>query len=225
MNENIRWLLIKIALIIGVVGTLGYGIYLNKQKSLDISQFDKDSIIAANDQNGQVGDAVLGNPNAPVKVIEYGDYQCPACGRNRKIFENLVQQYPDKVVLIFRHFIIPGHTDARLASGVAIAASRQGKFWEMHDKIFENTAEWVGQGDKREAIFQKYAEELGLNIEQYKTDLNSSQINQKINFDMELGRAHKLSGTPTIIVNGESVSSTVWSDSTKFKQFIESKFN
>ena len=223
MNEDRKWLVIKIGLALSVIGVIIYGIYVNNQNKIDITKYNKDDIVAANQDNGEFDDAVLGNRNAKVKVIEYGDYQCPACGRYHKTFEKLVEKYPNQVALVFRHYILPDHTDARLASGVALAAARQGKFWQMHEKIFKNQSEWTGQGDKRESIFEKYAQELGLDLAKYKADLKSKSISQKIDFDMELGRAHKLNATPTIIINSEAIDPNTWSDEAKLHTLIENK--
>lgn len=223
MNEDKKWPIVIIVLVMAVIGILGYGIYSNKSNKLDISKYNKDGIISANADNGQFADLVLGNPQAKVIVVEYGDYQCPACAHNRHIFEDLIKTYPDKVALIFRHFVLPGHPDAKAASAASLAAARQQQFWAMHDKIYDNQQQWSGKSDQRLAIFETYAKELGLNLEQFRQDFNSAEVNQKIKFDIALGKAHQVTATPSMIVNGEQVPVETWSDPAKLKSLIESK--
>lgn len=223
MQEDKKWLFFRVGLVIAFIGLVVYGVYANNQNKLDISKYNKDAIIASNDDDGGFGDIVLGNLNAKVLVIEYGDYQCPACGTYREKFEKLVTTYPDQVALVFRQYIIPGHTDARAASAAALAAARQGKFWEMHDKLYAGADNWSGKSDQRATIFENYAQEIGLNLDQYRQDLQSEAITKKIAFDMALGKAHKLTETPTVIVNGEKVGGETWSDDTKFASLINSK--
>lgn len=223
MDEDQKWLIVRVGLVIGVIGLIAYGIYSNNQNRLDITKYNKDAAISANADNGQFNDVVLGDANAKITVIEYADYQCPACGRYAPVFEKLTKDYPGRVKLVFRNFILPGHTDARAAAGVALAADRQGKFWEMHHKLFATQRDWVDQGSKRTEVFENLAKELGLDLNKFRQDLADEAISKKIKFDMELGRAHNLNATPTIVVNGELVPAETWSNSTKLKQLIDTK--
>lgn len=221
MDEDRKWLFIRIGLVLAVIGLIGYGIFANNRDRLDITKYDKNSAISANDHNGHFDDIVLGDNNAKVTIIEYSDYQCPACARYASLFEGMVNDYPGQVKLIFRNFLLPGHIDARAASSAALAANRQGKFWEMHHELFTKQADWTDQGEKRTAALEKLAQSIGLDLNKFRTDMNSEEVVKKIKFDMELGKAHNLRGTPTIIINGETVNSEIWSDKTKLKQLIE----
>lgn len=223
MDEDRKWLIIRIGLVLSVIGVIIYGIYSNNQNRLNIDKYNKDTAISANADNGQFDEIVLGDANAKITVVEYADYQCPACGRYASVFENLTKDYPGQVKLIFRNFILPGHTDARAAAGVALAAYRQSKFWEMHHKLFENQDAWVDQGAKRTEIFENMAKDLGLNLDKFRQDLASEDISKKIKFDMALGRAHNLNATPTIIIDGQFIPSETWGNSTKLKDLIENK--
>lgn len=219
--EQQQWPLLRIGLTIALIGLIIYGIFTNQTNQLDISRYNKDQPIAANVDNGQFADLTLGKAEAPIKVIEYADYQCPACGHYRSQFEQLVAKYPDQVSLTFRNYILPGHTEARAAAGAALAAARQNKFWPMHAKLFDQAEQWSHQTDQRTALFEQYAQELGLNLEQFRQDLQSPTITQKIKFDMALGNAHQLEATPTVIVNGQKLPPETWSDTTKLEQFIQ----
>lgn len=220
MEEDRKWLIVRIGLVLSVVGLIIYGIYSNNQGRLDITKYNKDTAISANADNGNFNEIVLGDANAPVTVIEYADYQCPACGHYKQVFQGLVNDYPGKVKLIFRSFILPGHTDARAASAVALAADRQGKFWPVHNQLFERQTEWSGAGEKRTAIFEDIAQKAGLDLDKFRTDLQSDDITKKIKFDMELGRAHNLNATPTLIINGKPVESSIWADKDKLKTYM-----
>lgn len=220
MEEDRKWLIIRIGLVLSVVGLIIYGIYSNNQNRLDITKYNKDSAISANADNGNFNEITLGDANAKVTVIEYADYQCPACGRYKDVFQGLVKDYPGQVKLIFRNFILPGHTDARAASGVALAAERQGKFWQVHSQLFERQTEWSGSGEKRTEIFEDIAKKAGLDLDKFRADLQSDDITKKIKFDMELGRAHNLNATPTLIINGKLVESDTWADKDKLKNYM-----
>lgn len=220
MEEDRKWLIVRIGLVLSVVGLIVYGIYSNNQNRLDITKYNKDSVISANADNGNFNEIVLGDTNAKVTVVEYADYQCPACGRYKDVFQGLVKDYPGQVKLIFRNFILPGHTDARAASAVALAAERQGKFWQVHSQLFERQAEWSGSGEKRTEIFEDIAKKAGLDLDKFRTDLQSDDITKKIKFDMELGRAHNLNATPTLIINGKLVESDTWADKDKLKNYM-----
>lgn len=220
MDEDRKWLIVRVALVLSVVGLIVYGIYYNHQNRLDITKYNKDTAISANADNGNFDEIVMGDANAPITVIEYADYQCPACGRYKQVFQGLVNDYPGKVKLIFRNFILPSHTDARAASGVALAAQRQGKFWQVHAQLFERQAEWSGAGEKRTDIFEDIAKKAGMDLDKFHADLKSDEIAKKIKFDMELGKAHNLSATPTLIINGKYVDSEIWGNKDKLKQYM-----
>lgn len=223
MQEDKKWLILRIGLVVVFIGLIAYGIYANNRNKLNIDNYNKDSIIAADEQNGGFGDLVLGKRDAKIVVVEYGDYQCPACGTYRHKFDKLVKNHPDQVALVFRQYILPGHTDARAASATALAAAKQGKFWEMHEKIYAGLENWSGKSDQRAAVFEGYARELGLDLERYRNDLHSHDITKKINFDMALGKAHGLTATPTVIINGENVDSEIWSDEAKITKYLADK--
>ena len=93
----------------------------------------------------------------------------------------------------------------------------------MHHKLFATQRDWVDQGSKRTEVFENLAKELGLDLNKFRQDLADEAISKKIKFDMELGRAHNLNATPTIVVNGELVPAETWSNSTKLKQLLDTK--
>lgn len=150
-------------------------------------------------------DHVRGNPQAPVTVIEYSDFQCPACRYYEPLLTQLVTDFGDQVAVVYRHFPLTTiHANAQAAAQAAEAAGRQNKFWEMHDLLFERQSEW--SADRRAAeTFEQYATELGLNLDQFKTDYNSTDVRDVISRQVASGLAADLPGTPSIFINGQLI--------------------
>jgi protein-disulfide isomerase len=161
------------------------------------------------------GDAVLGNANAKVTIVEFSDFECPYC---RSFFigayPELKKNYIDtgKVKLVFRHFPLSFHVGARPAALAAQCAGDQGKFWEMHDKIFSEQQKQ--EADKntvtRTVSFEAadvntWAKSLGLNMTTYTTCMTSEKYGKKVDADIAAGTTFGVSGTPTFFVNGQFV--------------------
>jgi protein-disulfide isomerase len=143
-------------------------------------------------------DHIQGNINAPIELVEYGDYQCPHCGRAYPIIKNIQKKLGNKISFVFRNFPLSEiHPNAMNAAVAAEAASAQDKFWEMHDIIFEN------QGHLSDVDLIKYAVKLGLNIEQFKADFEKPKYLEKVETDFESGIRSGVNGTPSFFINGE----------------------
>jgi protein-disulfide isomerase len=177
--------------------------------SLDLTGVENNSIIAASDQNGNIADHVTGSSDNKIMLIEYGDYQCPSCGGAYPNLKTLLDDYP-QVTFVFRNFPLTTiHPNARAAAAVAEAAGIQGKYWEMHDKLYETQNDWSSlDASKRTTIFNSYARDLGLDVNKFTTDLTAKNVNQKITFDIELGKKNSVSATPTLFLNGEKLDDT-----------------
>ena len=146
-----------------------------------------------------------GNQEAKVILIEYSDFQCPACGTYYPVIRELFQEFNKDIVFVYRHFPLRNiHPNADLAARAAEAAGRQGKFWEMHDLIFEHQKEWADRKDARE-VFLQYAQSLNLDREQFLVDVDSSEIKDKIDIDYKSGLNFKVNATPTFFLNGEKL--------------------
>lgn len=138
-------------------------------------------------------------------IVEYADFQCPYCGSYFPLLDQVKQTYGDEIKVIFRSFPITStHPQAMAAHRAAGAAAKQGKFWEMHDQIFINQQTWSGNTGAA-AIFETYAEALELNMDQYKTDVASDSVLEKINSDANSGKSLGVSATPTIFFNGQKL--------------------
>lgn len=143
----------------------------------------------------------LGPTNAKVTVVEFGDFQCPACGAAHPIVKQLKAEYKDKVLFVYREYPLAMHEHAKFAAFAAEAAGAQGKFFEMHDKLFDNQKDWGESKDAEEKIFT-YAEELKLDMDKFKSDVENKTYGKKIDQDISDGNAAGVEATPTFYING-----------------------
>jgi len=172
----------------------------------------------ATDEAITLADKVKGNPDATVVLAEYSDFQCPACASFTPILKEIVDTYGDQVRFEYHHFpLISIHPSAELAARVSEAAGAQGKFWEMHDLLFERQTSW-SQNINPKNLFTSYAEELGLDIDKFNRDLNSKTVREAVQNDMREGRTLLINATPTFYLNGEKMEITTFED---FKKQIE----
>ncbi|MDP2696359.1 MAG: thioredoxin domain-containing protein [bacterium] len=150
-------------------------------------------------------DWVKGNAVASVTLIEYSDFQCPACGTYYSLVQQLNEEFGDRIQFVYRHFPLRQiHANAELAARAAEAAGRQGKFWEMHDLIFENQRSWSDQSSA-EDVFVSYAETLELNIKQFRSDIDDGEIKGKVSDDYSSGIRSGVDSTPTFFLNGVKI--------------------
>jgi protein-disulfide isomerase len=148
----------------------------------------------------------LGDPKAPVTLEEFGDFECPPCGVLHPILKGLEAEYgPTKVRIIFREFpLVPNHVHALAAARAAEAAGLQGRFWEMHDLIYEHQKDWHEAFDVR-PIFEGYAKTIGLDVTQFARDNTSEIVERRIFLDGKRGHSLGVQGTPTVFLNGKEV--------------------
>jgi len=178
---------------------------------IDLSGIENNSIIAASDQNGNIGDHVEGSTEDRIFLIEYGDFQCPSCGAANPNVETLMSEYGDKVTFIFRNFpLVTIHPNAKAAAAAAEAAGLQGAYWDMHNMLYDNQDDWNSlSSSKRTDVFTQYASTLGLDTDQFVSDMGGDQVTQKIRFDMALGNDLGVSATPTFYLNGTELDADV----------------
>lgn len=138
----------------------------------------------------------LGNMNAPVQLVEFGDYQCPYCGQAQTVVEQVRQAAGSSLVYVFRNFPLPMHQYAMPAAEAAEAAAAQGKFWEMHKLLYQN------QDRLAPSDLLQYAQQLGLNMDRFRHDLDTHAGRRKIERDVQSGEESGVPGTPTFFVNG-----------------------
>lgn len=149
-------------------------------------------------------DYVAANKKAKVMLVEYSDFQCPACGQYHPLIKQVLAKYKDQIGFVQRHFPLQQHENAIVAARAAEAAGKQGKFYEMGDVLFTNQKEWEEMDDPTK-IFEKYAGKLKLNMEQFKKD-NTDSLDKKIEADRLSGVALGVNSTPTFFLNGVKLS-------------------
>ncbi|WP_163870607.1 DsbA family protein [Myxococcus eversor] len=151
-------------------------------------------------QKVDVGNApVKGPKNAPVTIVAFSDFECPFCSRVVPTLKQIEDQYGGKVKVAFKNQPLPMHANAKAAAAAALAAHEQGKFWEMHDKLFAN------QRALDRASLDKYAQELNLNVAKFKAALDENKFAAQIDADAAEGSRLGASGTPTFFINGRTL--------------------
>jgi protein-disulfide isomerase len=140
--------------------------------------------------------------SSPVVLEEYGDYQCPPCGVLYPILKQIESEYGNQLKVVFHHFPLAKiHKNAMAAAHAAEAARNQNKFWEMHDHLYLNQNAWKDLDDPKPTFIQ-YAKELGMNVDRFTRDMDSPQVEQRINDDMQKGASLGVTGTPTVFIDG-----------------------
>jgi len=147
---------------------------------------------------------VRGNPDALVTVEEFGDFQCPPCGSFAGFIDGLVKEYNPRLRVVFRNFPLKSHEHAREAALAAEAAGLQGRFWEMHDVLYREQAVWTKAPNVRE-LFDSYAGTIGLNVDQFRKDMESEKVKARVDSDEERGHSFGIERTPTIFINNRSL--------------------
>jgi len=154
---------------------------------------DKQAAMAKNDAPS------VGPENAKVTIVEFSDFQCPFCSKAATATQELKKKYAGKVRIVFRQFPLSFHDKAHLAAEAAMAAHAQGKFWEFHDKAFAN------QSALDRPALEKYAQEIGLKMDEFKKALDEKKYVPAVDADMELGKQVNVQGTPTMFINGKRI--------------------
>ena len=142
-------------------------------------------------------DHAVGPSDAPVTLVEYGDYECPDCGNAYPIIKRLIREMPADLRFVFRNFPLSNvHPHASVAAQAAESAAAQGKFWEMHDQLYEH------QRELADMEMSRFALRIGLEIYRFEADLSGERFSKRVSDDYESGVASGVVGTPTFFVNG-----------------------
>jgi protein-disulfide isomerase len=181
------------------VGALRYVVRLVDQGFTDseVSEALAKRYRAVSPKKIDVADAPMkGNPGARVTLVEFADYECPHCKRFQPVLHQILDEFPKDVKLYFKHYPLPQHTMARLAAEGAVAAQKQGKFWQFQDKL------WEHQDELSPAEIEKVAKESGLDVAKFRQDLASEAVKAKVEKDKTEGAAAGLQATPTLYIDG-----------------------
>lgn len=179
--------LVIAAIALALVGSFAYAHYAGKKANEGVT----------------VETRVLGNPDAETVLVEYSDFECPACAQFHPYVKEVIAEHGDDLRFEYRHFpLINIHPTAVAAAHAAEAAAQQDKFFEMHDILFERQGEWARSGNPK-AHFIEYARELGLDEEQFTRQMDASIIDDGIMASFNEARSQGFTGTPTFVLNGE----------------------
>jgi protein-disulfide isomerase len=170
---------------------------------------DPDRVYQVNIENAPT----RGPADAAVTLVEFSDFQCPFCARVGPTIKQIEKEYGDRVRIVFKHLPLSMHTKAPAAHAAAEAAALQGRFWEMHDRIFEN------QREMSEEKYLEWAGELGLDVERFKRDMASSEVKARVERDRLEASSLGVSGTPAFFLNGRYLSGA--KPFSEFKQRID----
>ena len=149
----------------------------------------------------------LGPATAPVTLEEFGDFQCPPCATMAGTLKGIEEKYGERLRLLFHHFPLAIHVHAREAALASEAAHLQGRFWEMHDLLYQEQLVWTKAPDVP-ALFNSYAAKIGLDVERFKKDMQTLEAKARVAADQKLGTARGVTSTPTIFINGVVVPAT-----------------
>ncbi len=197
----------KEAIVLGAIAlvVIVVGIVLFKSSAPDPKNagtaIDASSLIRTHSQRS-------GPDNAKATLVEFGDFQCPACGAAHPTIKAIQETNKDKSFqFVFRNFPLSQHQNAMLAAEVVESAGNQGKYWEMHNKVYETQAEWSESTSARE-IFTGYAKDLGLDLTKFNNDLDKQTFAEIIKTDMADGNKLGVNATPTFYFNGQKLDHT-----------------
>lgn len=180
---------------------------LQNKADIDYDAYDLNSVIAADENTGGLAENVDGDPEAPVLLYEYGDYQCTACAPMNPYINELLEEYDGKVAVVFRTYIMSYHDNGVAAASAANAAAIQGYWKEYKDLLYETQNDWYyAEGDERQQLFEQYFEQATDgkgDLEQFRQDMGSKEVAQKIKFDAALSERVGLEWTPSFYLDGE----------------------
>ena len=173
------------------------------------SDYDFSSIIAPDIHNGNIGDHVKGDEDAPVLIFEYADFQCPGCASMNTRINEAIKKADGKLAVVYRNYLLSYHRNGTAAASAAEAAGLQGYWKPYADKLFENQAEWeYTTGSERTTLFDKYFIEVTDgkgDLNKFHQDIASDQVSQKISFDMGIGKRIDISATPAFYIDGQLI--------------------
>jgi protein-disulfide isomerase len=162
------------------------------------------------------GDHILGPSDAPVTLVEYGDFECPHCGAAYPILKSLLADLGDRVRFVYRHFpLTRSHPHAGRAAEAAEAAAAQGKFWEMHARLFEH------QDALTDDDLIAHAQAIGLDVDRFREAMDEGIYEPRVQADFRGGVRSGVNGTPTFLINGERYAGR-WRDESAFRDALVS---
>lgn len=188
-----------------------------------VSSPTKTASVAANVAPVSEKDITKGNKDSKVTLIEYSDFQCPACAAYHPLVTQILEEYKDKILFVYRVFPLTNiHPNAKISAQAAYAAHKQGKFFEMSDLLFSNQKDWEKEGDPR-GIFMDYARKLKLDAKKFQDDMSSTEAKKFVEDSENQALSEGMNQTPTFIVNGNKISNP--GNYEEFKKVLDDELN
>jgi Protein-disulfide isomerase len=181
------------------LATMGSGAMLYRAKRPQVQSIPENKVLGKGDTQSA---HVRGNPDAPVTLEEYGDFQCPPCSMFAAFLQQLEKEYDSRLRVVFRNFPLSMHEHAREAALAAEAAGLQGRFWEMHDVLYREQDAWSKAPNVRE-LFESYAGTIGLDLDKFKKDMDSEEVKARVDADRQRGESLGIQITPTLFINNQ----------------------
>lgn len=196
---------VKVIIGIGIatVGILAGAVYFFGKSSSPTTLSSSTQTVDQKILVGEDSDKI-GNPSAKATLVEFADYQCPACAQAHPIVKKITEEYKDKILFVYRNFPLSQHANAITAAEAAKASGAQGKYWEMNDLLYKNQSQWSESKNSIE-IFSGYAKNLSLDMDKFKQDVQSNKFADKIQRDKNDGNTLGVDATPTFFLNGQKL--------------------
>ena len=195
--------------VVALIAVAAFFVIDGNNNATDYSNYDFNSIIAADKHTGNIADHVKGDPNAPVIIFEYADFQCPGCASVNPKVNKAIEELDGKLAIVYRNHLLAYHKNGTAAASAAEAAGLQGYWKPYADKLFASQAEWqYATGSERTALFEKYFNDVTKgqgDLEKFRKDVSSEDVSQKISFDMGIGRRIDIEATPAFFIDGKLI--------------------
>jgi protein-disulfide isomerase len=174
------------------------------------ARFSRDAVVRINID----GAPIRGNVSAPVTLVEFSDYECPHCAAVAPVLRDIEREFGERLRVVHMHFPLSGHIHAMPASRAAVAAGRQGKFWEYHDLLFAN------QSALETANLEQYAQRLGLDLARFRADAAGNESEARVAADRREGERLQIDGTPAVYINGRRWPTALQLDRSQLREWI-----
>jgi len=192
---------VAVAVVVAIVVGLGSALLIGDGGGADAVDTPEEETALLRDDAHVIGD----EGSSDVTFVEFLDFECEACGAAYPVIEELRQKYDGQVTFVARYFPLPGHFNAERAARAVESAARQGEFEAMYQKMFETQASWGEAKTPHDDLFRGFAEELGLDMEQFDRDYASAEVAERVQRDVDDGKALGVESTPTFFLDGERI--------------------
>lgn len=204
MDKKTGWIIAAIVAVFVVI----IGISAAQQNTKNTTEYS--AVIPASEASGNIAELINGDPDAPVKIIEYGDYQCTACAPMNPYINELIKKYDGKVAVVFRTMVLDYHQNGEQAARAALAANEQGYWKEFKDILFENQDDWYYSeptefAEQLDQYFTEVSNGKG-NLEKFHSDQTREDFGKKLDFDESLAKKQNVEWTPYFMIDGELIS-------------------